>query len=129
MISLLLSGKLTVEDLPGFIQAKVDAVKTIAYATDILDRIEMARAKRAAAREQAGDADGAKHDPPMAEVKHSTRSTARIGSAKLAAVVRYLKTYREQAQDRPGISAHEKASLAKIKSMVDEMYADYVAEL
>lgn len=129
IISLMLNGRLTVEDLPGYIQAKKrDAERLIEQANVALERIEEVMARRDAARGQMKGDEETKHDPPMAEVKHSTRSAARIGSAKLAAVVRYLNTYKEQTQDRPGISAHEKASLAKIKSLVDEMYANYVGE-
>jgi hypothetical protein len=56
---------------------------------------------------------------------HDERSAIRIGSAKLAAVLRYLNTYRDHSTGRRGVSEGERASLAHIKALVDELYMKY----
>ena len=128
VIEHLLAGTLTVEDLPGYIESKA----AINQAEKVLDEARAIFNKHGGAIPgEAGDAGAAgrgseKPEPPLADVKHTPRSAARIGTAKLAAVARYLTTYKEQAQSRTGISQHEKASLAKIKSLVDDLYLDYV---
>lgn len=49
------------------------------------------------------------------------RGKIRIGSAKLAATLRYLTTYKEQAAGRERISETERATLAQIRTLVEEV--------
>ena len=53
----------------------------------------------------------------------------RIGSAKLAAVLRYLNTYRVQAAGRQAISSQEQAALDLIKEIVQDLRARFPAEV
>jgi ParB family chromosome partitioning protein len=52
----------------------------------------------------------------------------RIGSAKLAAVLRYLQTYYAQAAYRQMISSQERAALARIKELVEDLYERFGAD-
>jgi hypothetical protein len=57
-----------------------------------------------------------------AKADSNERKEARIGNAKLAAVLRYLNTYKEQSASRQTISEQERASLALIKATVEQLY-------
>jgi ParB family chromosome partitioning protein len=49
------------------------------------------------------------------------RGRIRIGSAKLAAALRYLTTYKEQSEGRERISEQERDTLAQIRMLVEEV--------
>jgi ParB family chromosome partitioning protein len=49
------------------------------------------------------------------------RGRIRIGSAKLAAALRYLTTYKEQSEGRERISEQERATLTQIRTLVEEV--------
>lgn len=125
IINLMLAAKLTVEDLPGFIQSKTSHQSATSYTA--LDA-----EARTAAHHSITEANSSSNSTGKAEAlaashaktAHSNideRSALRIGNAKLAAVLRYLHTYREHSTGRRSISEQEQASLANIKALVDEL--------
>jgi ParB/RepB/Spo0J family partition protein len=145
IISLMLAGKLTVEDLAGYIasrahhhaHASTDKSKNggeghhtgPGTALAALDAEARAAAHHPLADAPAGQPDGkAAALAAPRPTAHDERSATRIGSAKLAAVLRYLNTYRDQSSGRQTVSEQERASLANIKALADELYERYVSE-
>ena len=63
----------------------------------------------------------------ITKVGHEDRSATRIGNAKLAAVLRYLNTYRDGSALRQSVSEQEQASLANIKAIVDDLWERFGA--
>lgn len=61
----------------------------------------------------------------MDEREIEERGKIRVGSAKLAAVLRYLSAYKEQAVSRERISDGERTTLAQIKALADELCATF----
>ena len=152
IIRLLLAGRLTVEDLPGWIAAKHSSKSTQALATDIVNEeaISLVAAGSSSIVDSipphaadtksnhkaggAGQRGRATPDEALAvshksgSLDHDERSAVRIGSAKLAAVLRYLNTYRDHSTGRRAVSEGERASLAHIKTLVDELCEKYVID-
>lgn len=146
----MLSGELTVEDLPALVLEKVairDARKANTAAQKVFDQIESKEAARHAKSSTAisedevagtrdmsievGGAEAPSEQPlsqPALAAQASTkagsneRKEARIGNARLAAVLRYLNTYKEQSASRQTISEQERASLSLIKATVEQLY-------
>ncbi|MEO8289172.1 MAG: ParB/RepB/Spo0J family partition protein [Chloroflexota bacterium] len=127
IIELMLAGTLTVEDLPGYIAAKSahkgqqSAASGSALAA--LDTEAWAAHHPLSDGHHDGNGEGkagalAAHH---AKAGSEDRSAIRIGNAKLAAVLRYLNTYRDGSLGRQAISEQEQASLANIKLLVDEL--------
>ena len=146
----MLSGELTVEDLPALVLEKAairDARKANAAAQKVFDQIAAKEAARQAKSAtsipedevvdngdmsiEVGGAEALSEQPDSqpalaaqaaAKAGSSERKEARIGNAKLAAVLRYLNTYKEQSASRQTISEQERASLALIKATVEQLY-------
>ncbi len=114
IITMMLAGTLTVEDLPGYIASKAAGRDHHPPATD--DR-------RRTKDDQASASQSAIRNPQSA-----IPGAIRIGNAKLAAVLRYLNTYRDAASGRQSVSEQEQASLANIKAIADELYARFGKE-
>jgi ParB/RepB/Spo0J family partition protein len=145
IISLMLAGKLTVEDLAGYIASRahhshsgIDKNKNgvdghpsgPGTALAALDAEARAAAHHPLADGHTGPPDGkAAAQAASRPNSHDERSVTRIGSAKLAAVLRYLNTYRDQSDGRRAVSEQERASLANIKALVDELHERYVSEV
>jgi hypothetical protein len=141
IISLMLAGKLTVEDLAGYIASRAHHVHAgtdkhkngaeghpsePGTALAALDAEARAAAHHPLADGHTGPSEGKAASRPNS---HDERSVTRIGSAKLAAVLRYLNTYRDQSDGRRAVSEQERASLANIKALVDELHERYVSEV
>jgi ParB/RepB/Spo0J family partition protein len=150
IIRMMLAGKLMVEDLPGYIQAKAEAhaheakaAHTSKNGVEKPERIAPGSAlaaldaePRAAAHhpigrdEEAGESSRSGKAEALAAQTARTaqdeRSAIRVGSAKLAAVLRYLNTYRDHSTGRRAVSEGERASLAAIKALADELYERHV---
>ncbi|MGA7730767.1 MAG: ParB/RepB/Spo0J family partition protein [Chloroflexia bacterium] len=153
IIRLMLAGRLTVEDLQGWIAAKHSTRSEQASGTNTAN-IE---ASSLPATGRSSMVDSVPLDAVRTEQKHKAkdgamqvgkatseeawavprkggsldqdeRSAIRIGSAKLAAVLRYLNTYRDHSTGRRAVSEGERASLAHIKMLVDELHEQYVTE-
>jgi ParB family chromosome partitioning protein len=125
IISNMLSGRLTVEDLPGYVESQAAQKKGDGWAggraTDIsTSRGPEGEPRAGLAAPEKGDAEGREESEEDRE-----RARVRIGNAKLAAVVRYLTTYREQAGEREAISKQERARIAEIKAIVGELSKKY----
>jgi hypothetical protein len=112
---MMLAGTLTVEDLPGYIASKSVGRDDRPPATDDGRRTKV---------DQASANQSAIHLRPSFSESAMT-SAIRIGNAKLAAVLRYLNTYRDAASGRQSVSEQEQASLANIKAIADELYARF----
>jgi ParB family chromosome partitioning protein len=155
IIELMLAGRLTVEDLAGWIAAKhpprgeftnsnrqndqsetdsadQDATSLVAAANSLkVDDVPLDHGTKKSGAGQRG-----KSTPEEALVAprkgggidHDERSAIRMGSAKLAAVLRYINTYRDYSTGRRVVSEGERASLAHIKSLVDELHERYVVQ-
>lgn len=167
----MLSGDLTVEDLPGYIAAKAairQGDKAIEAAGRLLGKSKEVLEAEAEARsisleaqtaetstsQSAEQAESEQEESPETratfllngkEVEKDPLSTqprspqralaelvvddreveergkARIGSAKLATILRYLTTYKEQSAGRERISEQERATLAQIRALVEEV--------
>ena len=156
IIRMMLAGRLTVEDLPGWIAAKhstkgeqigtpiggseASTQKTASSAATGRSSIVEDADRRIPAGKSAGQSsdgvDVGKTTPGEAlavarkgvGLDHDERSAIRMGSAKLAAVLRYLNTYRNHSTRRRAVSEGERASLAHIKGLVDELHERYVRE-
>lgn len=153
IIRLMLAGRLTVEDLPGWIASKQaakgeQASSSLAASSDtanedamllaatgqstIADGVPQSNHGTKANGERAGQPGKAASDETLAvsrkggALDQDERSAIRIGSAKLAAVLRYLNTYRDHSTGRRAVSESERASLAHIKSLVDDLNERYV---
>jgi ParB-like chromosome segregation protein Spo0J len=132
IIELMLAGTLTVEDLPGYIAAKSAHKGQQSTAADSALAALDTQA-RAAAHHPLSDGhhDGNGEGKAGALAAHHAkagsedRSAIRIGNAKLAAVLRYLNTYRDGSLGRQAISEQEQASIANIKFLVDELYTRF----
>jgi ParB/RepB/Spo0J family partition protein len=143
MIRGMLQGSLTVEDLPGYIEAK-SAVREAE--TALAEQAPVANGTKGKKRDEGetqplpttseATQTSFSTDPPAEEKGHAAalsmgadeRARIRIGSAKLAAVYRYLTAYRQQTEAREGISRQERATLGNIKQLVDGLYERYVGE-
>jgi ParB-like chromosome segregation protein Spo0J len=152
IIRLMLAGRLTVEDLPGWIAAKHSTRGEQASGKDSTDGEAASQAVMGQStivdsvppdgdtrqKSISGDVteQSGKSNPKEAlavsrkgeSLDHDERSANRIGSAKLAAVLRYLNTYRDHSTGRRAVSEGERASLAHIKTLVDGLYERYVVE-
>jgi ParB family chromosome partitioning protein len=162
----MLSGDLTVEDLPGYIAAKA-AIRQGDKAIEAAGRL-LGKSKEVleADAEASATTPEARHpQTPLAESieqeeNPETRATfllngkevekdpldtqqrslqralatlvvddreieergkARIGSAKLSTILRYMTTYKEQSADRERISEQERSTLAQIRALVEEV--------
>jgi len=115
IIKHMLAGTLTVEDLPGFIAARTAAksdVDNSQSSTQNVHTLDKGKPEALAA-------------PHAAKAGHDDRNANRIGNAKLAAVLRYLNTYRDATSGRQSVSEQEQASLANIKAIVDDLYGRF----
>jgi ParB family chromosome partitioning protein len=122
IIKLMLAGSLTVEDLPGFIAARAAEKSAGSQAKSDADNPQSA----ALGTHPAGKGKpGALAAPHAAKAGHDDRNATRIGNAKLAAVLRYLNTYRDATSGRQSVSEQEQASLANIKAIVDDLYGRF----
>ncbi len=162
----MLSGDLTVEDLPGYIAAKAAirqgdkaieaAGRLLGKSREVLEADGEARATRPEAQQPqtlAGEAaeqealaetratfllngKEVEKDPPDTQQRSlqralatlvvddreiEERGKARIGSAKLSTILRYMTSYKEQSADRERISEQERATLAQIRALVEEV--------
>jgi ParB-like chromosome segregation protein Spo0J len=137
IINLMLAGALTVEDLAGYIAAK-NADKSTTRGTQHTSGGAALAAldteARAAAHHPITDGHDSRNGKgtaealaaPHARTGHDNdRNATRIGNAKLAAVLRYLNTYREGSALRQSVSEQEQASLANIKAIVDDLWARF----
>ena len=140
----MLAGRLTVEDLAGYIASRAhhahagtDKSKNGVEGHHAAPGTALAALDaetRAAAHHPLADAPTGPSDGKAAALAaprptaHDERNVTRIGSAKLAAVLRYLNTYRDQSGGRQTLSEQERASLANIKALVDELHERYVSE-
>jgi ParB/RepB/Spo0J family partition protein len=133
IIKLMLAGTLTVEDLPGYVATK-SAIRSSQPTITGAALAALDTEARAAAHHPIRDGhDGQGNSKaealaaPHARAGHDDRdrdrdrSAIRIGNAKLAAVLRYLNTYRDGSALRQSVSEQEQASLANIKAVVDEL--------
>jgi ParB family chromosome partitioning protein len=110
IINLMLAGTLTVEDLQGYIANKSTHTNQSAIRNP---------------QSAIGNGPGALA-APHARAGHDDRNVNRIGNAKLAAVLRYLNTYRDTSSGRQSVSEQEVASLANIKAIADDLYERFV---
>jgi ParB/RepB/Spo0J family partition protein len=139
IIRLMLAGSLTVEDLPGYIAARSADKATMTtggsqHASGAAALAALDTEARAAAQHPITDGHHRLNGTGKAEealvASHAARAghddrdrnASRIGNAKLAAVLRYLNTYRDGSTLRQSVSEQEQASLANIKSLVDELW-------
>jgi ParB family chromosome partitioning protein len=135
IIKLMLAGTLTVEDLPGYIAAKSADKSTIRGTQHVNGGAALAALDaeaRAAAHHPITDGHDSRNGngkaealaAPHARAGHDDRdrSASRIGNAKLAAVLRYLNTYRDGSALRQSVSEQEQTSLANIKALVDDLW-------
>jgi ParB/RepB/Spo0J family partition protein len=166
IIAHILAGRLTVEDLPGYIQPKTartgqagpkegqtasappESQEPVAAppAGPAARQAHLPEAPAQAAPEEAAptgqpgplgedEASAAGHGQEAGSAPAQPRGLGdrvlspetRIGSAKLAAVLRYLNTYRLQAARRQGISSQERAALGQIKRVVEDLRARFDA--
>jgi ParB family chromosome partitioning protein len=144
IIQQILEGRLTVEDLPGYIEAQAErrarpadgmSATLTANATSVNGSAQTRHGPQPQLRSQSQlHWQSPPHTEPQAlaaqaagqgDQEDEERNRARIGRAKLAAVLRYLNTYREQAAPRNAISDRERASLAQIRALVEELWARY----
>jgi ParB/RepB/Spo0J family partition protein len=138
IIKLMLAGTITVEDLPGYVATKSVASNGHPGSQSMQTATALAALDaeaRAAAHHPIRDPHDSHDDNGQAEAlaapharaghDHKDRSAVRIGNAKLAAVLRYLNTYRDGFALRQSVSEQEQASLANIKAVVDELYARF----
>ena len=121
IISMMLLGILTVEDLPGYVASRSPAKS---------DKSVMPNGRRAPQSvipEGMAEAFAYQHAKAARDNIHNqnNRNAVRIGNAKLAAVLRYLNTYRDGSALRQSVSEQEQASLANIKAIVDELFARF----
>ena len=153
IIRLMLAGRLTVEDLQGWIAAKHSTRSEQAPDTNTTNKEASSpavighssiednvppgaagpkqnhRTRDGAAQQGKATSEEALAVPRKGgSLDQDERSAIRIGSAKLAAVLRYLNTYRDHSTGRRAVSEGERASLAHIKMLVDELHEKYVAE-
>jgi ParB family chromosome partitioning protein len=168
IISQILAGTLTVEDLPGYIQSRPPQAPAqdaptapprpvAAHGANITESEGADASSAAPSLDLTGGPNSAipgappaqthfrpnrgdmSPDPQPKEDAHSgpaSQATSdrvlspetRIGSAKLAAVLRYLNTYRAQAASRQALSSQEHVALARIKELVEELQARFPAE-
>lgn len=140
IIRLMLTGTLTVEDLAGYIAAKShdksanhdpqSVIEPVLAAPDThLNNAEAGPeyhpiTGRKTEGQDRGNAEAlaASH---VTKAGHEDRHASRIGNAKLAAVLRYLNTYRDAASGRQSVSEQEQASLAAIKAVVNDLYGRF----
>jgi ParB/RepB/Spo0J family partition protein len=118
IIKLMLAGNLTVEDLPGYIANR----KTTDHGRPATETATSGTGNPQSAGSWASPNSG---NPQSVKAGHEDRSAIRIGNAKLAAVLRYLNTYRDVAFGRQSVSEQEQASLANIKAIADELYGRF----
>lgn len=141
MIDGMLAGRLTVEDLAGWIAAKhhthgesgtalqqdisedISAGSRANDVSTIVDRV-LDGAEAGTGRGKTGSGAALRSSESMDQ---DERSAIRMGNAKLAAALRYINTYRDYSTGRRTISEGERASLAHIKALVDELNERYVA--
>lgn len=154
IISEMLAGTVTVEDLPGYIASQQalrhtqNALREVAAAIhrkrggtseeyegivpsakseEYAERLMATAAELQQTRSEEGSG-GVAPFATQSERKGTSRAVSeerqmvRIGNAKLASVLRYLNTYSDSAANRMSVSEQERASLARIKTVVDELY-------
>lgn len=145
IIELMLAGRLTVEDLAGWISAKHHSLRgepasSLQHANSTDADAELLVAAEQSAIEDGDpqyDASHSGHGTPSTgealvapkkggSTDQDERSAIRMGNAKLAAVLRYINTYRDYSTGRRVVSEGERASLAHIKALVDELNERYV---
>ena len=140
IIANILSGELTVEDLPGYIEAKSAPQHSVqsrvagdvfiappAQEASSVGAVAAQAHNGSGARGSRGEVAPPDFDSNPGDIEDPGRRAARIGSAKLAAVARYLNTYREQADKRGSVSAQERAALSGIKGLIDELHKTYAS--
>jgi ParB family chromosome partitioning protein len=131
IINMMLAGTLTVEDLPGYIASKSAGRNAQVGTTDDSSQAHRpttdnrAKTDQSAIRLRPSFAGSGPSESAIPRAGHEDRSVIRIGNAKLAAVLRYLNTYRDAASGRQSISEQEQASLANIKAIADELYVRF----
>jgi ParB-like chromosome segregation protein Spo0J len=122
IIKLMLAGTLTVEDLPGFIAGRSADKSAGSAAKSDTDNSNSPAHSAHTLDKGKPEALAAPHP---ARTGHDDRNANRIGNAKLAAVLRYLNTYRDATSGRQSVSEQEQASLANIKAIVDDLYGQF----
>ncbi len=101
LIAQLLRGSLTVDDLPGYIEAQFRPVSDLGQAA-----------------------------PPLQpDPESDARSQARIGNGKLSAALRNLSTYRDSLEGRDAISMSEYKNLLQLQTLIEELCAMQAVEL
>jgi hypothetical protein len=100
LIAQLLRGSLTVDDLPGYIEAQFRPVGELGQAA-----------------------------PPQPAPEPDARSQERIGNGKLSAALRNLSTYRDSLEGRDAISMREYENLLQLQTLIEELCAMQAVEL
>jgi ParB family chromosome partitioning protein len=112
-------GKLTVEDLTGYLQSKEAAVAPLAATNG---KAEMQY-----------EGTGIPSAAPIKKSRTANRTVApssekdamRIGRAKLKTIVSNLNSYKQMSAGRATISPQERASLVLIRALVEELHSRY----
>lgn len=147
VIQQLVAGRLTTDEIPGYLDALRQTAPAAADPTDAAEPARLGWSNSAAgagadpgatdgaAPERTGvppteapgprppaDPDGAGSGPVHSAAREEG---VRIGEGILAAVLRNLTRYRAQAQQRPPISLKEATLLAEITHLSDELYQQH----